>query len=89
MPKNKSQEISEAHQNQTMPLRQIRDNLNMTQAQFAIALGIDASTVSRAERGLSEPVFTIKQVKELCKLAKKKIDEMPDYLGKDYLDTDK
>ena len=87
MTKNKSQGNSQAQQNQAMPLKEIREELDMTQAKFAGAIGVDASTVSRAERGLSEPVFTIKQVKDLCKLANKNLDEMPDYLGKDFLEN--
>ena len=85
MPKKKSQIKSDISPNQVFPMKKIREELDMTQAQFAVALGIDTSTVSRAERGLSEPVFTIKQVKKLCKLTNKPIDEMPDYLGKDLL----
>ncbi|MEL6580036.1 MAG: helix-turn-helix transcriptional regulator [Cyanobacteria bacterium J06621_12] len=87
MSKKKSQGKSETQQKQAMPLKEIREELDMTQAKFAAALSVDASTISRAERGLSEPVFTIKQVKDLCKLAKKSLDQMPDYLGKDHLDT--
>lgn len=66
-------------------MKSLRDELGFTQRELAIALGVDAMTISRAERGLYEPVFTIKQTKILCKLLKKQIDELPEYLGKDYL----
>lgn len=64
-----------------MPLKAIREELDMTQAQFAVALGIDASTVSRCERGLSEIALTLSQVKRLCQLTGKTLDQLPDYLG--------
>ena len=66
-----------------MPLKAIREELDMTQAQFAIALGVDASTISRCERGLSEIVLTLWQVKRLCKLTGKTLDQLPDYLGQE------
>ncbi len=68
-----------------MPLRVIREELGMTQAQFAVALGIDTSTVSRCERGLSEIALTLWQVKRLCKLTGKTLDQLPDYLGPESL----
>ena len=84
MTKNKSQDNSQITDLQVFPMKNLRESLTMTQAQCAVALGVSTSKISSAERGLSEPVFTIKQVKKLCKLANKKLDEMPDYLGKDF-----
>lgn len=69
-------------------MRSIRNELGLTQRELAIALGVDAMTISRAERGVSEPVFTIKQTKVLCKLLGKQIEDLPDYLGKGFLDND-
>jgi transcriptional regulator with XRE-family HTH domain len=63
-------------------LRKIRELLDLSQAQFAVAIGIDTSTVSRCERGLSEITLTVLQMKRLCKLTGKTLDELPDYLGK-------
>lgn len=68
-----------------MPLRAIREELGMTQAQFAVALGIDTSTVSRCERGLSEIALTLLQVKRLCQLTQKSLDQLPDHLGPENL----
>lgn len=65
-----------------MPLKAIREELDMTQVEFAVALGVDPSTVSRCERGLSEIALTLWQVKRLCKLTGKTLDELPDCLGK-------
>ncbi|MEL6494103.1 MAG: helix-turn-helix transcriptional regulator [Cyanobacteria bacterium J06623_7] len=84
MPKKKSQDNPKTADKQGFPMKEVRESLNMSQEQFAVALGVSTSKISTAERGLSEPVFTIKQVKKLCELAKKTLDEMPDYLGKDY-----
>lgn len=68
-----------------VPLKAIREELDMTQAQFAVALGIDTSTVSRCERGLSEIALTLWQVKCLCRLTGKTLDQLPDYLGQENL----
>ena len=87
MTKSKSQGNSQAQHNQAMPLKEIREEIDLNQAQLAVALGVSTSKISSAERGLSEPVFTIKQVKKLCKLANKSLDDMPDHLGKDYLEN--
>ena len=84
MTKKKSQHIPETPDNQGFPMKDLRESVNMNQAQFAVALGVSTSKISTAERGLSEPVFTIKQVKALCKLLNKSLDEMPDYLGKGF-----
>ncbi|MEG3838913.1 helix-turn-helix transcriptional regulator [Microcoleus sp. herbarium14] len=65
----------------SVPLKAIREELDMTQAQFAVALGIDTSTVSRCERGLSEIALTLLQVKRLCRLTGKTLDQLPDYLS--------
>ena len=65
----------------SVPLRAIREELDMTQAQFAYELGIHTSTVSRCERGLSEIALTLLQVKRLCQLTGKTLDQLPDRLG--------
>ena len=63
-------------------LKTIREQLNMTQVQFAVALGVDPSTISRCERGLSEICLTILEVKRFCKLVNMNLEDLPDYLGK-------
>ena len=80
--KKQSEEVS-------VPLKAIREELDMTQAQFAVALGIDTSTVSRCERGLSEIALTLWQVKCLCRLTGKTLDQLPDYLGHETLSRSK
>lgn len=64
-----------------MAIRAIRADLGLTQLDFAVAIGTTPSTVSRWERGMSEPELTIVQVKRLCKLSGKTLDELPDFLG--------
>lgn len=65
-----------------VPLKAIREELDMTQVEFAVALGVDPSTVSRCERGLSEIALTILQVKKLCEMTGKSLDDLPNHLGK-------
>lgn len=69
-------------QEDIVPLRAIREQLGLTQAQFAVAIGIDPSTVSRCERGIAEPNLTVLQTKRLCNLIGKSLDDLPDYLGR-------
>jgi len=65
-----------------VPLKVLREELDMTQAEFAVTIGIDPSTVSRCERGIAEPTFTMLQIKKLCSLVGKSVDQLPDYLGR-------
>ena len=83
---NKSQ-VDKSDQKDILPMRAIREATKLSQVKFAAAIGVDPATVSRAERGLTEPVFTALQMKKLCRLAKKSIEEIPDYLGKDCLEN--
>jgi putative transcriptional regulator len=62
-------------------IRAIRASLGLTQLDFAVAIGTTPSSVSRWERGMSEPELTIVQVKRLCKLAGKSLEDLPDFLG--------
>ena len=63
-------------------LKALRKGLKMTQAQLAVALDVDPSTIGRCERGMSEIALTIRQTKKLCQLAGKTLDDLPGYLGK-------
>ncbi len=83
MIKDKSQgQISE--EKEVFPMKEIRESLGLSQVKFAAAIGIDPKTVSRAENGQTEPVFTALQMKRLCRLTERTIEEIPDYLGKDF-----
>ena len=66
------------------PLKAIRDELDMSQQQFASSLGIAVSTISRWERGQGTPVFTPGQFKILMLKLKEKgieIEQLPDDWG--------
>lgn len=69
-------------QEEVVPLRALREQLDMTQAEFALAIGVDPSTISRCERGMAEPSLTLLQLKRLCRLTGRSLDQLPDYLGK-------
>jgi putative transcriptional regulator len=77
----KNQPQKENHEEKVAAIKVIREELGMTQLEFAVALGINPITVSRAERGLAEPSLTLLQVKKLCQLTGKSALELPDYLG--------
>jgi DNA-binding transcriptional regulator YiaG len=62
-------------------IKAMRAELGLSQLAFAVAIGITPTTVSRWERGKSEPELTIVQTKRLCKLVGKSLDELPDFLG--------
>ena len=63
-------------------MKQIREELGMTQVEFAVAIGVNPITISRCERGVREPVFTILQLKKLCELTGKHPSQFPDFLVK-------
>ena len=86
MIESKSQ-VDKSDKKDIFPMKAIREATKLSQVKFAAAIGIDPATVSRAERGVTEPVFTALQMKKLCRLTKKSIEEIPDYLGKDHLDN--
>jgi len=62
-------------------LKQVREQLGMTQEQFAQALGITRETIGRHERGLHRIRFTITQMKRLQELLEEagmSIKDLPD-----------
>lgn len=63
------------------PLKQLRDELDISQEEFGRLIGTTARTVSRWEAGDSVPTFTIPQMKALDRLLRsigKSIQEVPD-----------
>ena len=65
-----------------MPLKILRSKTGLSQAKLAAALGVDPATISRCERGLSEPVLTVAQLKKLAILAGiSAVTDLPDHLG--------
>ena len=55
------------------PVRELRERLGMTQAEFAREVGVDAVTVSRWERGVMKPTaLAIKMMEALAKRAERR-----------------
>jgi transcriptional regulator with XRE-family HTH domain len=63
-------------------LKQVRERLEMTQEQFADALGLSRNTINRYERGIHQRIALsmgqIKRLVELMKQAGLSIEELPD-----------
>lgn len=60
---------------------QIRKELNLTQKKVADELGISEQTVRNWENGKTNPQLTVPQMKRLCMLLQRSIEEVPDYFG--------
>ena len=59
----------------------LRLEAGLTQRDIADALGVSEQTVRNWEQGKHDPRLTIPQVKKLCRLLKKSLDELPDSFG--------
>ncbi len=57
--------IHEPEDIEESPLKNLRELLGMTQQDFAQLMGVAVSTVSRWERGQSQPSFTAQQWRKL------------------------
>ncbi len=60
---------------------QLRESLNLTQKQVADAIGVSEQTVRNWEHGKHPPKLSIPQMKRLCKLLKRPIEQIPDEFG--------
>ena len=56
----------------------LRLEAGLTQKAIAEALGVTEQAVRNWERGKNEPRFTIQQMKLLCKMLGRSLDEMPE-----------
>lgn len=56
----------------------LRLEAGLTQKAIADALGVTEQAVRNWERGKNEPRFTIQQMKLLCKMLGRSLDEMPE-----------
>lgn len=56
----------------------LRLKAGLTQKAIADALGVTEQAVRNWERGKNEPRFTIQQMKLLCKMLGRSLDEMPE-----------
>lgn len=62
-------------------LRALREELKLTQKRIADELGVTEQTVRNWEQGKAIPKLTIPQMKNLCRLLKRSIEDLPDDLG--------
>jgi DNA-binding XRE family transcriptional regulator len=62
-------------------LVKLREELELTQREIAEAIGVTEQTVRNWEQGKAIPRLTIPQMKTLCRLLKRSIDEVPDSFG--------
>lgn len=72
------------HKGGESPLKQLRDQLGMSQEDFGRAIGISVRTVSRWESGTNVPSFTLPQLKALDTLLRgngKTVQDLPDDFG--------
>ncbi|MDX2215288.1 MAG: helix-turn-helix transcriptional regulator [Oculatellaceae cyanobacterium bins.114] len=60
---------------------QLRRQLKLTQKNVADELGISEQTVRNWENGKTTPQLTIPQMKRLCNLLQRSLEEVPDYFG--------
>ncbi len=84
--KQKDDELHGERTRNNYPIKKIREELKMTQLEFANAIGVTPGSVSRWERGIHEPIFTMFQMKRLCRLTGRFPDDFPDILGKDCIE---
>ena len=65
----------------------MREQLGITQEELANELDVTSRTVINWERGHHEPKLTIRQMKKLCRLLGKSIEEIPDNFPRQDPDT--
>lgn len=59
----------------------LRKELDLTQKQIADALDVTEQTIRNWEQGKSIPRLTIPQMKVLCRLLQRPIEDVPDNFG--------
>lgn len=63
------------------PLKKLREDAGLSQQALSHSIGVAVTTISRWERGVSEAMLTVPQMKALCKVFGKSIEELPDEFG--------
>ncbi len=66
----------------------LRQQLGLTQEDIAKTLGVTTRTVISWENGQHEPRLTVRQMKALCRLLNKQIEELPDNFSKEGKDSE-
>ena len=62
------------------PLNKLREEAGLSQQELATRIGVAVATISRWERG-APAMLTVPQMKALCKVFGKSIEELPDEFG--------
>jgi putative transcriptional regulator len=68
-------------QESNSPLKRLREEAGLSQQELASRIGVGLATISRWERGVSEAMLTVPQMKALCRELGKSIEELPDEFG--------
>ena len=71
---------SDSQENES-PLKRLREEAGLSQQALSNRIGVAVTTISRWERGESLPMLTVPQMKALCKVLGKSIEELPDEFG--------
>lgn len=70
---------SNLEENQS-PLKKLREEARLSQQELATRIGVAVATISRWERG-APAMLTVPQMKALCQVFGKSIEELPDEFG--------
>lgn len=62
------------------PLKKLREEAGLSQQALATRIGVAVATISRWERG-APAMLTVPQMKALCQVFGKSIEELPDEFG--------
>lgn len=62
------------------PLKKLREEAGLSQEGLARIIGVASATISRWERG-APAMLTVPQMKALCRVFGKSIEELPDEFG--------
>ncbi len=63
------------------PLKKLREEAGLSQQALSHRIGVAVTTISRWERGESVAMLTVPQMKALCQVFGKSIEELPDEFG--------
>jgi DNA-binding XRE family transcriptional regulator len=64
-----------------LPIRQLREDADLTQEQLAVYVGVAVSSIRRWEKG-DEPTMTVWQMRAFCRAVNISFDDLPDYLSR-------
>lgn len=62
-------------------MKKLREEAGLSQQALSHRIGVAVTTISRWERGESVAMLTVPQMKALCRVFGKSIEELPDEFG--------